>query len=334
MPEPRDLPTGTAEDSDAYDSQVEDISNLLEDPETDPQEKDQDQAKAGPDDDESEVAEDVDTEDAEDPDGSDEPDLKGGRFAPDSAKVTLEDGTVTTVAELKRGHLYQRDYTKKTTEVAELRKSVEAKDAEVSQYAQALNQSREYLAWFAETKMPKRPEPFQGNPIADPAGYLQHQHAENQWRDMQEAFQAFQMQRQQEEQRFHQEQSLKGQEKLRTEGQKLAEAFPVLKDTTKRQAWFERLENGAAKYFGISAEEVRSVGDHRMLKALYAAVDRERIREKAPQVKEEVHKRPIGSGKRLDPKATGSRGKQVRSERLRNSGSFNDGVAALMDLDL
>jgi hypothetical protein len=57
---------------------------------------------------------------------------------------------------------------------------------------------------------------------------------------------------------------------------------------------------------------------------------------KAPQVKQEVEKKPqmISGSRRMDPKAKTSREAQQRAENLRKSGSFDAGVAALMDLNL
>src|SRR5688500_16103369 len=111
------LPTPPTEDQ-----LVEDISNLLDDPTPDPVEDEPDEAAAPPEDDDplGLGAEDVDADTPEEPDGSEEPEIKGGRFAPDTAKVTLEDGTVITVAELKRNNLFQRDYTRKRQEEAEV----------------------------------------------------------------------------------------------------------------------------------------------------------------------------------------------------------------------
>jgi hypothetical protein len=48
-----------------------------------------------------------------------------------------------------------------------------------------------------------------------------------------------------------------------------------------------------------------------------------------------VQSKPVLTGKkRMDPKEKGSRELQARKEQLRQTGSFDDGVNALMDLDL
>jgi hypothetical protein len=339
MADESDLPSGTAESTPSGKSEDEligDISNLLDDPDMDLEEEDQDQAKAAKvesDEDDPDAEDVAEQDDAEDDDGPQD-EIKGGRFAPDSAKVTLEDGTVITVAELKRNNLFQRDYTRKRQEEAEAAKAVAAKDAELSQYAQSLNQSRDYLAWFAETHMPKRPDAFAGNPMADPAGYLEWQHKENQWRALNEAYQTFQQQKEADAQRHSGETQKEAQERLKREADALSEAFPVLRNPDKRRGFWERLETGANQFFGISAEEVRSIGDHRMVKVLHAAVRQMRLEQKAPQVREEV-KRPVPkSNKRVDTRAQGERQRQAQTERLRRDGTLEAGISVLESFDL
>ena len=103
-------------------SLVEDISNLLEPPETDqPEEHEEAAAAPKPEDDLGFDAEDVETPDetdtTEEVDGP-EGEVKGGRFAPDSAKVQFNGQTIS-IADLK-GHVdkrvrdFQRGFTEKT----------------------------------------------------------------------------------------------------------------------------------------------------------------------------------------------------------------------------
>lgn len=322
-----------------YESQVEDLSNLLDDPETDPIKDDQDEAAAKPVEEEEDPlfaddAEDVGPEDADDPDGSEEPEIKGGRFAPDSAKVTLDDGSVITVADLKRNNLFQRDYTKKTTELKAQETEVQTLRAEVDQYAQSLNQSREYLAWYAGQFLPQEPAPFNGDATDDPVGYIQWQQQRSAWEAHLRAYQTFQQQRAEEDNRNAGETQKQAEARLAREREALHKAIPVLKDPVKGQEAWNTLIRGATEYYGISAEEVNGIQDHRMPLVLRDAIAYRRLKASAPQVKEKVAQRPIPSGKRAAPNAQESQGRKVRSERLRNSGSFEDGVAALQDLDL
>lgn len=325
-----------------YDEQVEDLSNLLGDPETDLPEDDQDEAAATTEEAEEvdplfaeeEEAEDVGTEDAEETDGSDEPEIKGGRFAPDSAKVTLDDGTVITVADLKRNNLFQRDYTKKTTELTAEREQVTALKSEVDQYAQSLNQSREYLAWYAETHLPKDPGRFAGDPVRDPVAYMQWQQQRDTWLEHQQAYQAFQQQKADDDQRKSGETQKQAQARIKREQEALFSKIPVLKDPKKGQEAWNTLVTGAAD-FGFSPEEVNGLTDHRFALVLRDALAYRRIKAAAPKVQEKVRQpAPVRPGKRAAPDARESQGRKVRSERLRNSGSFEDGVAALQDFDL
>jgi hypothetical protein len=326
-----------------FDEQVEDLSNLLGDPETDLPEDDQDEAAAPVDPVEEEEdplfadddAEDVGTEDAEDSDGSEEPEIKGGRFAPDSAKVTLDDGTVITVADLKRNNLFQRDYTKKTTELTAEREQVTALKSEVDQYAQSLNQSREYLAWYAETHLPKDPGRFAGDPVRDPVAYMQWQQQRDTWLEHQQAYQAFQQQKADDDQRKTGETQKQAQARLQREREALIKALPVLKDPVKGQEAWNSLVKGAVEHYGYSAEEVNALSDHRYALTLRDALAYRRIKAAAPKVQEKVRQpAPVRPGKRAAPDARESQGRKVRSERLRTSGSFEDGVAALQDFDL
>lgn len=326
-----------------YDEQVEDLSNLLDDPATDPVEDDQDEAAATADPVEEEVdplfadddAEDVGTEDADDPDGSEEPEIKGGRFAPDTAKVTLDDGSVITVAELKRNNLYQRGFTEKTTALARDRETFETERQQVTEYAQSLNQSREYLAWYAETHLPKDPGRFAGDPVRDPVAYMQWQQQRDTWLEHQQAYQAFQQQKADDDQRKTGETQKQTNDRLKRETDALLSKIPVLKDPVKGPEAWNTLVRGAIEHYGYTADEINTMSDHRIALMARDALAYRRIKAAAPKVQEKVRQpAPVRPGKRAAPDAREQQGRKVRSERLRNSGSFDDGVASLLDLDL
>lgn len=323
-----------------YDEQVEDLSNLLGDLETDLPEDDQDEAAAevpGAEEDDplglDMDAEDVDETDRDDPDGS-EPEIKGGRFAPDTAKVTLDDGTVITVAELKRNNLYQRGFTEKTTALAKDRESFEAERQSVTEYAQSLDQSREYLAWYAEKHLPKDPGPFTGDSIHDPASYIHWSAERDKWALHQQAYQVFQQQKAEEQQRQNGETQKQSNERLLRERDALLKAMPVLKDPVKGKVAWDTLVAGASEHYGIPEEMVNTTADHRFLVVLREALAYRRLKASAPQVQQQVAQKPVKPGRRAPPTATATRERQGRTERLRSTGSFEDGVAALQDFDL
>lgn len=323
-----------------YDEQVEDLSNLLGDPETDLPDDDQDEAAAAtPEAEEDDPlgldveAEDVDETDADDPDGS-EPEIKGGRFAPDTAKVTLDDGTVITVAELKRNNLYQRGFTEKTTALAKERETFEAERQSVTEYAQSLDQSREYLAWYAEKHLPKDPGPFTGDSIHDPASYIHWSAERDKWALHQQAYQVFQQQKAEEQQRQNGETQKQAETRLMREREALLKAMPVLKDPVKGKVAWDTMVSGAAEHYGITPDMVNTIGDHRLLVVLREALAYRRLKASAPQVRQQVAQRPVKPGRRAAPTVTAQRERQGRTERLRSTGSFEDGVVALQDFDL
>jgi len=327
-----------------FDEQIEDISNLLGDPETDPTAETEDseaaehEAEAVDDDDPlglDDDAEDVDEDGDEEPDGSGEPEIKGGRFAPDSAKVTLDDGTVITVAELKRNNLFQRGFTEKTTALAEDRKKFEAERQQVTEHAQSLEKFREYASWYAEQFLPKQPEPFNGDPLQDPHGYLDWQHKRDQYLTHVQAYQTFQQQKELQENQKAGETQKQMQERLQSEQELLTKAMPVLKDPARAPVAMEALRTGARDHYGFAMEEVNSIQDHRQILVLRDALAYRRIKAKAPEVQASVAQKPAPrGGRRAPPQSADSKGRQVRSEQLRNSGTFEAGVAALSDFDL
>lgn len=321
-------------------SAVAGLSDILKDddlPEADPVDENEDTEQAAQDDvseedDDTELsAEDVEADEPEEEDGSDEPEVKGGRFAPDSAKVTLDDGTVTTVGELRRNNLFQRDYTKKTTELKAEREAFDAERQEVSQFAQSLAEFRDYVAWYAEQNMPKQPEPFKGTPASDPMGYMQWQHDMQQWQQHQQAYQTFQQHREMEGQQKAGETQKQMQERLQQERDNLFEVWPVLKDPVKgKQAW-DGLVSGATQYYPkITPEEINGLTDHRFVQILKDAVAYRKIKDTAPEVKANVRKSAIQDGRRPSGKVPGQQ--KMQSERFNQTRSLDDAAAVLKNL--
>jgi len=320
-------------------SLIEDISNLLDDdPETDPAEEKEDQATADADDGDEpdvDVSEDVEDEaEADDPDGSQEPEIKGGRFAPDSAKVTLEDGSVITVADLKRNNLFQRDYTKKTTELAAEREQITTRKSEVDQQAQSLTQLAERLTVFSQKYLPQPPEPFTGTPDTDPLGYMTYMQRREQYEQAVSEFNGIQQgtsQLTEEQQRAKDDQA-----KLAwaAEAAALAASDKFFADPVKVEGFFKEAVELGGKAWGLTRDDIANLRSGKAFRVLRSAVLYERAKAKAQGVKEQVKAKPavpIG-GRRADPNARVSAQKQARSERLRATGSFEDGIAAIEDL--
>jgi hypothetical protein len=155
------------------------------------------------------------------------------------------------------------------------------------------------------------------------------------WQAHAQAWQQFQQSKTDETERKAGETQKQQQERLKRERDALMNAIPVLKDPVKGKQVWDNIVSGASQHYGIAPEEVNNTADHRFIKVLRDALAYRRIKAAAPTVQAEVTKRPVvNNGRRAAPQAAQTREKQARTERLRNSGSFEDGVAALQDFDL
>lgn len=319
---------------------VEKLSNLLADPETDLPEAEE-EAKAGDEieGEEPEIAidpEDVETEEtAQEADGSDA-EIKGGRFAPDNAKVTLDDGTVTTIADLKRGTMFQRDYTKKTTELAEQRKTFEARQSEVDQQAQTLRELAEKITTFSQKYLPKPPEPFTGSVETDPIGYMRHMQSKADYDAALAEFNGLQAGTQVLSEADQRKATEAAQANLMAEMQALKAKDPLFTNEAKARAFFEEAVTKGAEWWGLTPEEVGNTASHKAILILRDAMLYRKAVAKAKDAQKQVQAKPIlpkverraSSGTRI------SADKQAQTERLRRSGSLDDAVAILKNLPL
>ncbi len=325
---------GPVDDAMTYDQQVEDISNLLGDPEPDPA-KDEDANAENEDDPEIELSpEDVADEDSEETDDGSVPEIKGGRFAPDSAKVTLDDGTVTSVAELKRNTLFQRDYTRKTTELSAEREQMQAHVAEVNQRAQSLSQQADYIEWFSQNYLPQAPQP--PSDPNDPVGYLDYVRRKEAYEQVQGTINYFQSQKQQAEYEARQQHEQQSRQEMQSEMQALVSKDKLFADNTKAKAFLEEVAEKGAEWWGVTRQDI---GQIRTAKAFLILRDAMRYRKavaKAPELTKQVSAKPqmVTGGKRAAPGAKVTTQRAARSEALRSTGSFDAGVKSLMDLDL
>ncbi len=335
-----DLPKGTADDAAlSLDDGADAIENLFGDPEADLSEDDQavneadEEADAEGDEPEAEDDDEADVEEEEaneeeEPEGSEN--YSGGKFASDNAKVVLKDGSTVTIQDLKRGYISQQYFTRKTQELSEERKSFEQVQQQVDQYALAIAQQRDFLAQAAQQFMPQPPDKAMRE--YDPLGY---QAAKEDYDERVRVLSQIQAQQHHQQQWAEHERQRQDAELRQQEAARLFEAMPELKDQkVYRKFWDEAVETVAD--YGFSAEELDQMLDHRFYKAVRDLAKYRKAKASQPKVKRDLQNRPklIKGGKRMDPRAKTSREAQAKSERLRRTGRFEDGVAALMDFDL
>jgi len=322
-------PEGTDAGEKSYDDHVDDLASLLDEPdEGTPKEKAKEDAVD--DGDEPELtADDLDDENPDD--DEDQPDYDKGRFAADAAKVKLEDGSMVTVAELKRGNLREADYTRKTMELSEQRKAVEERTARVSQVEQSIAEQRDFLLSFYQNIVP--PEPTMADFPNDPVGYM---YATDEWkarmRDLNQLSDYVKGQKSQQQVETQTQQA----QRLEKEQVRLVELMPELKDPAKFEALKQDIMTYGVKNYGLTAEELASIDDARYIPILKKAIAYDKLVAKRAETQKQVEAKPrlVPSGRRLDPKALKSRDAQQRATQLRRTGSLDAGIAALMDLDL
>lgn len=266
-------------------------------------------------------------------DDDEQPGSELGRFVADNAKVRLEDGRVVSIADLKQGSLLMPDYTRKTQELAEQRRSVESQSSANKQLETQLTEQREFVARLLQSRLPQEPDISLTDPHSpnfDPIAY-QHQRAQYDIaiREMTQLQQANQQAEQRRQEEFAQERAKKSEAELA----RLVEVVPVLKDQTRFNA-FARDAKEYGEKFGFSPQElVEGIGyDHRMAKVLYQAIQWEKLQASKPKAQSKVEGRPpvTTGGKRLSPDSQKARAKSVAMDRLKSSGSVDDAVRAYL----
>lgn len=264
--------------------------------------------------------------------GADEDDSESaGPHASDDARVTLDDGTETTVGELRRNTLFQRDYTRKTQELAEQRRAVEDQQAGLGDYAQALADERAVLLSAAQMILPQ--EPSSELMETDPVGYMQ---AKAEFDQKMQAVTGL-MQSQQAEQGVLSAQAQQMDHELRAaEAQKLMQSMPELNNREAYQQYWSDAVDVMGQEYGFTSEELDGAVDHRLYKAMRDLVRYHRARNNTANISRDLGNSPklLRGAKRMDPKARSVRNKSARAEQLRKTGDFEAGISALMDLDL
>lgn len=324
-------PSGTADDTAlSFNQGVEDISNLLSDPETpDPAEEQENEAdvdadpenEPGPDDTEA-SAEDDEAE------GSEEV-AAGGKFVSRDAKVRLDDGTVISVGDLARNNLFQRDYTRKLESHKAEKQELTAKETKMNEIAQSIVTQRNFLLQSFERYAPK--EPPLDMMDTDPFRYLREK---AEFDEAEKTRSTLDYHRRVEVQRLQQEaeDALKATKK--EEARLLFERIPEFRKPEVYNKFWTDAQQVMSDHYGISPEELAETYDHRMYKAMRDLVKYHKAQTAAPKVKEQLQGKPtfIKGGQRQDPKTKISREARGRSERLAKTGDFDAGVASLMDL--
>ncbi len=278
-----------------------------------------------PDGDDDEVV--IDNEDILGEDAPEETEFKGGRFASDDAKVKLEDGTTISIAELKRNNLFQRDYSKKTEDLAVQKKGVDEKDRQLAELSNAIENQRRFIDAWAKKNVPRPPDPQLLQ--TDPYKYMQDQ---AEYTQRFQEYQHFYQSMEQERVARGNMSAKEAQDRLASEFEKLKIHVPVLKTNEGIRQWAEETEAMAGEIYGLEPKELNNgMSDHRFMRVLHDALKWQRAVAKKAQAKPATQATPrIPPQQRMSTQTPQQRDSSNAFERLRQTGSARDGEAALM----
>lgn len=295
--------------------------------ETTADERDDEDAETGSDEDgltPDDIPDDEDGEGSEDeeptPDTDEEP------------KVRLADGTEVTLAEVeewRKGTLRQADYTRKTQELAEQRKQAETLAAEAQQRASEVDKTLQLAIMAAERHLPPAPDASMLD--TDPIGYLQAEKAHE--AAVGELRQLYAQQQQLVEQ--HQQQQMQQFEEMKArEAQALLTAMPHLKDP-KRLKQFQTDLVEAMAFYGFQDSDLSSLYDHRTVRLAADAVAYRKLMAKKMETVRAAKGKPapvLTTGKRPSPAEADRKGTRDAMQRLQSTGSIHDGAEVIARL--
>lgn len=264
----------------------------------------------------------------------DEDDDDGDQYGTLDLSTTLEvDGEEITIEELRSGHLRQKDYTRKTQELAEHRKAVEAKDQEMdrerAEYAQLLPALAERIQQEAKQE-PDWDTLYDTDPVMAAK-------AERQWRKEQEGrvaqLQAVQAEQQRMQQIEAQKREQMQQSYLEQQRHILPDIIPEWRD--KKVAATEATQiRDFLLGEGFSEQDVSGMSNATLVKLARKAMLYDRGETRANEVKAKPKKpraKILKSGSRASqPKRTSAA--QEAQNRARKTGRVNDAAAAIKAL--
>jgi len=245
---------------------------------------------------------------------------------PDQTFTVKVDGTEVTVTldELQKGYSRTQDYTRKTQQIAEIRRQVESEAeairAERSQYAQLLGALESQVQQAAEPQV-DWDRLYQEDPIE----WVRQKEV---MRENQAKSQAIQFEKQRLAEISQQEQAQQMQSYLAQQRDELLKVLPDWKDPNKAKKEKELLIDFGQKA-GFSADELKNIFDHRVVNVLRKAALYEQMMSKRQNIKPVTNNGPRpakpGAAGRISTTSEATRAKQ----RLAKSGRVNDAASAI-----
>ena len=248
-------------------------------------------------------------DEAEDPEEvTEEAEAEEAEAPKSKVKIELPDGTKIDAEEAAKGYLRQSDYTRKATEVAEQRKTLEAQTNRINGITEAFI---DHLSKMIP------PPPDQALAYRDPNAYTRQKAAHD------AAVAQVQKLVQMGEQVKETTKTLSDadrRKKIAEEDRKLAERFPQTAEPKGRQAFFNAAAE-AAQSAGFTLEELSGVTDHRMFTLAHWA----KIGMEAQQAKAKA-KEKAAAAPPVAPNKPAQNGKPRNKPMPKRFGSIRDAV--------
>jgi hypothetical protein len=217
------------------------------------------------------------------------------------------------------------DYTKKSQQVSEQRKALDAEAAAINEAKQLRNEYAQRLEAMQQMLKAQQPEDdldyLQEN---DPIGYAVKV-ADMTRREKQ--MQAIEYERQRIAQQQHAEQSEHQRRQVAAEAEKVTELIPDYSDAKKGAALRQELR-AYAKSIGYTDAEIGAVYDARTVKALYDAMQYQKLVESKPGVSKKVQSAPkmIKSGTSTNKTST-TEAQRRQFNKLKSTGRVKDAAS-------
>lgn len=245
---------------------------------------------------------------------------------PDQTFTVKVDGTEVTVTldELQKGYSRTQDYTRKTQQIAEIRRQVESEAeairAERSQYAQLLGALESQVQQAAQPNI-DWDRLYQEDPIE----WVRQKEV---MRENQAKAQAIQFEKQRLAEISQQEQAQQMQSFLAQQQEELLKVLPDWKDPNKAKKEKELLIDFGQKA-GFSTDELKNIFDHRVVNVLRKAALYEQMMSKRQNIKPVTNNGPRpakpGAAGRISQTSEATRAKQ----RLAKTGRVQDAASAI-----
>lgn len=230
-----------------------------------------------------------------------------------------------TIDQLKQSYSGQSAINKRFQEVAEARKQVEQKAAEISQREQMITQMYNQAQQQGFMSQPQLPDANLAE--SDPIAYMEQRAKYD--ADMQ-SYQQQQMQMQQLQYQQQQQADEQHQAFVREQGEIIRSKIPELADPAKSQTHWQSLMSSAKEY-GFSDEEIAATADARYIQMANDAMKFRRIvaNRKKAEAKSKKAKPVVKAGAKRVADPEGSL-KRKQFQKLQKTGRMEDAIDLIM----